>query len=226
MSVITSLTAQNTTGVSGVFDVSPDFVERQFDAVATDLMPHAVKTGMLSNAALVEVVAGKVRQYGLVNLVVDPVMVSKSGSSLLAQDALNSLRHSLAPLAMLLTPNLEEAGALTGRTIRTLGDMEQAARGIHAMGVRNVLIKGGHLEGDAIDVFFDGVEFHHLRAARIATRDSHGTGCVLSAAITAHLAGGRTLAESVRFGKEFVTDAIRNGIRIGSGTGPCDPVGL
>lgn len=226
MSVITSLTAQNTTGVSGVFDVTPEFVGRQLDAVITDIVPDALKTGMLSNAGIVELVAGKVRQYGLAKLVVDTVMVSKSGSPLLRDDAVDALREMLIPLALLTTPNLEEAQVLTGMAVRTTEEMEEAARRIHRMGARHVLVKGGHLEGDAVDVLFDGSEFQYFRADRIETRDTHGTGCVLSAAITAHLACNRSVAEAVRFGKDFVTDAIRNGLRIGKGTGPCDPVGL
>jgi hydroxymethylpyrimidine/phosphomethylpyrimidine kinase len=226
MAVITALTAQNTTGVAGVFDVSPEFVGAQLDAVLTDLRPDALKTGMLSNAGIVEVVANRVREYALTNLVVDPVMVSKSGSPLLREDAVDALRRQLTPLATLITPNLEEARVLAGMPIHTLEGMEEAARRIHGMGPRNVLIKGGHLEGDPIDVFFDGTGFLRLPARRIQTRDSHGTGCVLSAAIAAHLGSGKSVADAVRFGKEFVTDAVRNGLRIGSGVGPCDPVGL
>ena len=226
MTVITALTAQNTQGVSGVFDVSPSFVAAQLDAVVTDIPPDAVKTGMLSNAGVVEVVASKIREHGIARLVVDPVMVSKSGAALLRADAVDALRRSLAPLALLITPNTHEAQVLTGKGVRTAGDMEEAALRIHAMGARKVLIKGGHLEGDAIDVFFDGKEFQHLRAERIATRDSHGTGCVLSAAITAHLALGKSVVDAVKLGKQFVTESIRRALRMGSGTGPCDAVGL
>ena len=226
MAVIAALTAQNTTGVRRVMEVPADFVAAQLDAVLSDIPPHALKTGMLFNTAIVEVVAGKVREYGLAKLVIDPVMKSKSGTPLLEPDAIAHFRRFLLPLALVITPNIEEAEMFSGRTIRTAGEMEEAALGIHAMGARHVLVKGGHMEGDATDVFFDGKDFLHLRQERIATQDSHGTGCVLSAAITAHLAAGRTVAEAVQLGKAFVTEAIRNGLRIGRGQGPCDPVGL
>jgi len=226
MSVITALTAQNTTGVTGVFEISPQFVGDQLDAVFKDLPPDAVKTGMLANAGIIEVVAAKVREYRLTKLVIDPVMASKAGSRLLQADAADILQRFLSPLALLITPNIDEAQMLTGKTIRTPDDMEEAALKIHSTGVRNVLIKGGHLNGDAIDVLFDGHDFQRFHADRISTRDSHGTGCVFSAAITAYLAVGKPLVEAAKLGKEFVTEAIRKGLRIGAGTGPCDPVGL
>ena len=226
MSVITALTAQNSLGVSGVMAVPSDFVARQLDAVLSDIPPDALKTGMLSNTAIVEAVAGKLREYGLGKLVIDPVMQSKSGAPLLDPDALTAFRRFLLPLALVITPNIEEAEILSRRKIRTAGDMEEAALSIHAMGARHVLVKGGHMEGDATDVFFDGKDFLHLRSERIATQDSHGTGCVLSAAITAHLAAGRAVVEAVQLGKEFVTEALRNGLRIGKGQGPCDPLRL
>ena len=226
MSVITALTAQNTTGVSSVMDVPPDFVLHQLDAVLTDIPPDALKTGMLLNAAIIEVVAAKIREHGLTKVVVDPVMFATSGAELLRQDAVRVLQRVLLPLALVITPNINEAQALTGKQIRTTGDMEEAALQVHAMGARYVLLKGGHIEGDATDVLFDGNEFWHICAERIPARDCHGTGCVLSAAITAHLALGRSVREAVELGKQFVTEAIRNGLRIGRGQGPCDPLGL
>ena len=226
MSVITALTAQNTIGVSSVMDVPPDFVLHQLDAVLTDIPPDALKTGMLLNAAIIEVVAAKIREHGLTKVVVDPVMFATSGAELLRQDAVRVLQRVLLPLALVITPNINEAQALTGKQIRTTGDMEEAALQVHAMGARYVLLKGGHIEGDATDVLFDGNEFWHICAERIPARDCHGTGCVLSAAITAHLALGRSVREAVELGKQFVTEAIRNGLRIGGGQGPCDPLGL
>jgi len=226
MSVITALTAQNTIGVSSVMDVPPDFVIHQLDAVLTDIPPDALKTGMLLNAAIIEVVASKIREHGLTKVVVDPVMFATSGAELLRQDAVRVLQRVLLPLALVITPNINEAQALTGKQIRTTGDMEEAALHVHAMGARYVLLKGGHIEGDATDVLFDGKEFSHIYADRIPARDCHGTGCVLSAAITAHLALGRSVREAVELGKQFVTEAIRNGLRIGRGQGPCDPSGL
>ena len=163
----------------------------------------AAKTGMLLNAVTVEVVAQKMRQYGVMNLVVDPVMVSTSGAQLLTANAIDVFRRSLLPLALLVTPNIEEARSLTGRNIQTLEDMEEAALQIHGMGARHVLIKGGHLQGDeATDVLFDGQEFKHFSSGRIAVRDTHGTGCVLSAAITAYLAKGSSVHEAVQLGRQ------------------------
>jgi hydroxymethylpyrimidine/phosphomethylpyrimidine kinase len=226
MSVITALTAQNTAGVYGVMKVPPEFVARQLDAIFSDIPPDAAKTGMLQSAAIVETVAAKVKEHKLTKLVVDPVMISKSGAPLLDADAVSVFRRALLPLSLVVTPNTEEARALTGKTIRSVDDMEEAALQIHGMGARFVLIKGGHLEGDAIDVLFDGSDFVHHRAERIPTRDSHGTGCVLSAAIASYIALDKTVPEAVQLGKDFVTEAIRKGLRIGSGRGPCDPLSL
>lgn len=226
MSVITALTAQNTTSVSRVMAVPPDFVQHQLDAVLADILPDALKTGMLLSAAIIEAVASKIREHGLTKVVVDPVMFATSGAELLHRDAIHVLRRVLLPLALVITPNVNEAQTLTGKQIRTIDDMEEAALQVHGMGARYVLIKGGHMQGDATDVLFDGKEFSHIRADRIPARDSHGTGCVLSAAITAHLALGQSVREAVELGKQFVTEAIKNGLRIGKGQGPCDPLGL
>ena len=226
MAVITALTAQNTMGVSAVMEIPPDFISRQIDALMADIRPDAIKTGMLASAAVVEAVAAKLKEHKQTKIVVDPVILSKSGAALLDLAAIDTFRRVLLPLAFLITPNTDEAQALSGKAIRTTEDMEEAALEIHTMGARNVLIKGGHLEGDATDVLFDGNQFSHFRVERILARDSHGTGCVLSAAITAHLASGRSLIEAVRLGKELVTEAITNGLRIGSGRGPCDPLGI
>lgn len=226
MAVLTCLTAQNTRGVSDVLDLDPGFVAAQIDSVMTDLRPEAVKTGMLLKALVIHTVATKVREHRISNLVVDPVMNATAGMALLDQGAVHVLRNELLPLALVVTPNTGEAERLTGRAVRTISDMEAAARQIHAMGPRNVLIKGGHLEGDAVDVLFNGSEFSHYQEIRIPARDSHGTGCVLSAAIAGYLALGRSLPESVQLGKVFVTAAIRRGLRMGSGPGPCDPIGV
>ncbi len=226
MSVVTALTAQNTAGVAGIMDVPADFVGCQLDAVFTDVPPEAVKTGMLRTAGIIETIVDKLKQYQVTKLVVDPLMVSKSGSPLLDPGAVATLSRTLVPLALLITPNTDEARALTGKNIRSTTDMEEAAPRIHAMGAKYVLIKGGHLEGDATDVLFDGQEFFRFRSERLQTRDTHGTGCVLSAAIAAHLALGKSVVEAVRLGKELVTEAIRNGLRIGAGHGPCDPLGV
>jgi hydroxymethylpyrimidine/phosphomethylpyrimidine kinase len=227
MAVVAALTAQNTLGISAIAEIAPDFVAQQLDAVLVDIPPEATKTGMLVTAGVIDIVAQKVRQHDIANLVVDPVMVSTSGTPLLNAAAIGTFRHALLPLAFLITPNIEEARTLTGKTLETVEDMEEAALQIHAMGARHVLIKGGHVEGDdATDVFFDGKKFLHFSSERIPARDTHGTGCVLSAAITAYLAAGTPLPKAVQLGKEFVTTAIRNGLRIGSGAGPCDPLSL
>jgi hydroxymethylpyrimidine/phosphomethylpyrimidine kinase len=227
MAVVAALTAQNTLGISAVAEVAAEFVGHELDAVLTDLPPDATKTGMLLTAAVIDTVAQKVKQHRIVNLVVDPVMVATSGKPLLNPDAIGTLRRALIPLAFLITPNMEEAATLTGQSLRTPEDMEQAALRIHAMGARYVLVKGGHMPGDdLVDVLFDGNAFLRFQSTRIASPDTHGTGCVLSAAITAYLAIGAAMPEAVQSAKEFVTAAIRNGLRIGGGRGPCDPLSL
>jgi hydroxymethylpyrimidine/phosphomethylpyrimidine kinase len=227
MAVVAALTAQNTIGVAGVQPVPAEFVAQQLDAVLTDLPPHAVKTGMLLTGDVVEAVAAKFKQYGVRNLVVDPVMISTSGARLLNSEAVAALRSDLLPLASLVTPNLDEAAALASFPLATIEDMERAARKIHDLGPKFVLIKGGHLDGDeATDVLFDGNELCTFRTARIANRNAHGTGCVLASSIAAHLALGKSMQEAVALGKKFVTDAIQNALQIGKGIGPCDPLDL
>ena len=208
MAVPVSLTAQNAKGVFGVFHVPVEFVALQLDYVMSDARTGAAKTGMLGTAATVVVVAAKLREHAITQLVVDPVMVSTSGTRLLDLDAIAVLKSDLLPLASLVTPNLSEAEILTGLAVSDLGGMERAARKLREMGVPNVLVKGGHLEGNATDVFFDGRDFLHLEARRIPTSGVRGTGCMLSAAITAHLAQGVPLIEAIRLGKEFVTRSI------------------
>jgi hydroxymethylpyrimidine kinase/phosphomethylpyrimidine kinase len=210
-SVITALTAQNAVRVAGVLEVPADFVAQQWDAVMTDFPVNAVKTGMLVNAAVVEVVGAKIQQYGLRRLVVDPVTMSTSGRPLLDVEGIRALKQRLAPLALLLTPNLDEARTLTGIEARDQKGMEEAARRIHDLGTPYVLVKGGHLAGDeALDVLFDGTSFHYFREQRIAGPEVHGTGCVLSAAITAHLALEKSIEDAVGLGKDFVTAYIRS----------------
>src|SRR5207302_159749 len=208
MSVITALTAQNTTGVESIMEVPPEFVARQLTAVLTDIQVDAAKTGMLLTAGIVEVVAQKVRQYHIRNLVIDPVVASTSGASLLSRDAIGTFCRTFLPLALVITPNIDEARILTGKAITTVADMEEAALQIHGMGVRSVLIKGGHMAGDEVtDVLFDGTDFLHFQSSRIHSGDTHGTGCVLSAAITAELASGKGIKEAVQAAREFVIAA-------------------
>lgn len=227
-SAITALTAQNTTGVSGVVEVAPEFVVEQIDAIMRDIGTDAAKTGMLSNAGIIEAVAAAVRRWEIARLVVDPVMIAKSGSPLLRPEATDALRRVLLPLALVVTPNLHEAAALIGRPVRTLPEMRGAARAIHAMGPRCVVVKGGHLEdGDqSIDVLYDGDVFEEFSAPRAASRHTHGTGCVFSAAIAAGLARGQPVRDAIAAAKALITAAIAAGLPIGAGHGPADPTAV
>jgi hydroxymethylpyrimidine/phosphomethylpyrimidine kinase len=225
MSAITALTAQNTRGVSGIHVVPSEFVRRQIDAVASDIGIDATKTGMLPTAEIVRTVAAVVREHRLAPLVVDPVMSAGSGAALCDDAARAALLGELIPLATLVTPNTHEATALTGVAIRSVADLRTAARALIERGARAVLVKGGHLEGDhAIDILDDGHEVRELRAPRLQTPHTHGTGCQLSAAITAGLATGLPLLAAVERGKQFITVAIRNGLAIGHGSGPANPL--
>jgi hydroxymethylpyrimidine/phosphomethylpyrimidine kinase len=224
MTAITALTAQNTEGVFGVIDTDPEFVALQMKVCLQDVGCDAIKTGMLSNAGIIGAVAGEISRYPGVPVVVDPVMISKSGTPLLDPNAVAVLRQTLLPLAQVVTPNLHEAGALVGHAISGLDGMKEAARVIHGFGAQNVVVKGGHLEGAAVDVLFDGKEFVDFPAARIATRDSHGTGCIFATALASGLANGKMLRESVALAKNFVTAAIREGLLLGRGHGPANPM--
>jgi hydroxymethylpyrimidine/phosphomethylpyrimidine kinase len=224
MTAITALTAQNTTGVYAVVEIAPEFVVQQIEACASDIGCDAVKTGMLANAGIIDAVAGAIR--GLGPLVVDPVMIAKSGARLLAPDAIAALKTKLLPLATVVTPNLHEAGALTGREIKTLEQMKEASRSILDLGPENVVVKGGHLEGVAADVLYDGRTFTEFRAERVATKNTHGTGCIFASAIATGLAHKKTVEESVAAAKDFITAAIRAGLAIGKGYGPANPMAL
>ena len=226
MTAITALTAQNTTGVYGVLEVEPEFVVRQIEVCVSDIGCDAVKTGMLANAAIIEVVAESISAQKLKPLVVDPVMIAKSGAPLLKPDAIDALRTKLLPQATVATPNLHEAGALTGREIKTLAQMKEAARAILDLGPANVVIKGGHLEGVAADVLYDGREFTEFRAERIDTKNTHGSGCIFASAIAANLAHKKTVRESVAAAKDFITAAIRASLAIGKGYGPANPMAM
>ncbi len=223
MSALTALTAQNTVAVTGVHEVPPDFVIAQVDAVAGDIGVDAAKTGMLSSAPIIEAVAKAVEAHQITNLVVDPVFVSKHGDHLLAADAVGTMKEHLLPQATIITPNLHEASGLLGREVATLTEMREAARALLDLGPGSVLVKGGHLPGDAVDVFCDGEEVIELTGPRYDTNDTHGTGCALSAAITARLAHGDDLLDAVRYAKDFVSNAIRRSLRIGRGFGPVNP---
>lgn len=224
MSAITALTAQNTVGVFGVFPVTPEFVAQQIDVVMEDLGADAWKTGMLANAAIIQVVAERARRYRIERLVVDPVMVAKSGDPLLEPEARLALIERLLPLAYIVTPNRYEAQALANMEIHTLEDAIRAARCIHALGPQYVLVKGGHLPGavDAIDVLYDGQRAETFRAPRIETINTHGTGCTLASAIAAELAKGADAAQAVAEAKRYLSAALHSGalLRLGRGHGP------
>jgi hydroxymethylpyrimidine/phosphomethylpyrimidine kinase len=218
-SVLTLLTVQNTQGVRKVEFLPPQLVAEQLDAVLEDLPPHAAKTGALGNAEIIRVVARKLRALG-VPLVVDPVMISKHGAPLIAEEARSTMIECLFPLAFLVTPNLNEAAALSGMPVRDLATMQQAATKIASSGACAVLIKGGHLTGDAIDLLYWKNEFRQYSACRVDTVHTHGTGCTYSAAITAELAKGQDLPEAVSIAKRFITEAIKTNPHIGKGFGP------
>ena len=220
MSVVTALTAQNTVGVSGIYDVTPEFVALQFDAVATDIGIDAAKTGMLSTSAIIRTVAGKIRQYGIEKLVVDPVMVAKGGAALIHEEAMATLVAELLPLALVLTPNIPEAEVLAGIKINNFSDMKEAAQIIRKLGPKHVVVKGGHLDGEATDLLCDAAGFRIFSSPRIATQDTHGTGCTFSAAIATCLAQGMDVPSAVAKAKRYISEAIRHAWRIGGGHGP------
>lgn len=220
-SVITAITAQNTLGVFAVHEVPTDVIAAQIDAVAEDLGVDGLKSGMLSSAEIITTVAERVRHWGLGDvLVVDPVMVAKSGDRLLREDAVDALRSELLPLAAVLTPNVPEAEVLVGRELRTEADLRDAARQIVAMGPSAVVMKGGHLPGEPVDLLFDGREFHAFAGRRIETSSTHGTGCTFSSAIAAGLAQGLSVPEAVARAKSYLAVAIQSARPIGGGHGP------
>ncbi len=221
-SVVTAVTAQNTQAVLDAFELPPDLIAKQIDAVYDDFTVGATKTGMFFSAAIIEVVAEKLQEREVSPLVVDPVMISKSGFPLLRDDAVETLRERLLPLATLVTPNALEARRLTGIEVDSREGQEEAAVAIHAMGPGAVLVKGGHVDetGDALDVLYDGKRMHVFRAPRIATQNTHGTGCTYASAIAANLARGFSLKESVARAKRYVTEAIRHAPAIGQDHGP------
>ena len=220
MSVITAVTAQNTQGVLGVEDISAAVIQKQIAAIYEDIRVDAVKIGMVSKTETINAICDHLLKYQACNVVVDPVMVSKSGYHLLQPQAVQALIEKLLPIATVVTPNIPEAEIIAGMDIETLKDMEQAASRIYKMGPRNVLLKGGHLVDQATDILFDGDKYLHLTAGRIPTKNTHGTGCTLSAAIAANLAKGLPMEAAVRQAKEYLTIAISHALDIGKGVGP------
>ena len=224
-SAITAITAQNTLGVTEIMELPAGLVVAQIEAVMLDIGARAAKTGMLSNAQIIEVVSAAIVHHDIRNLVVDPVMVAKGGARLLRDDAIDALRTLLLPLAAVVTPNLPEAEVLLGRAIRTLDERRQAARDLVALGARAAVVKGGHAdEALAIDHYFDGTELVELQSPRIATPNTHGSGCVFSAAIAAELAKGSDSLAAVHQAKEFITGAIQASLEVGRGHGPVNPM--
>ncbi len=220
MSVITALTAQNTTGVYGIQEASPDFVAQQMDCIFTDIVPDAVKIGMVSSAALIDVIADKLEEYHAKNVVVDPVMVSTSGSRLLAEDAAKQLILRFLPLAVVITPNIPEAEVLSGRKIQTVEDMTAAAAEIGKNTGSAVLVKGGHHLNDANDLLYQAGKATWFYGERIENPNTHGTGCTLSSAIACGLAAGLSLEDSVRQAKAYISGALRANLDLGKGSGP------
>jgi hydroxymethylpyrimidine/phosphomethylpyrimidine kinase len=220
-SAITAVTAQNTMGVTACAPLSADLVTAQIEAIAGDIAIHATKTGMLANAAIVEAVVAAIEEVELPLVVVDPVMVSKSGQRLLDDDGVQALRTELVRVARVVTPNLPEAEALSGRRVQTIADARDAARRIRDMGASAVIITGGHAPGaDVVDLLLDGDAFYEFRTARVETKHTHGTGCTFASAVAAHLALGRTLPEAAERAQQYVAGAIAHALAIGHGHGP------
>jgi hydroxymethylpyrimidine/phosphomethylpyrimidine kinase len=217
MSVVTAVTAQNTEAVSGIRGLDSEFVRLQINAVLSDIGADGVKTGMLFDEEIIRAVAEELVRFSIAPLVVDPVSTAKDGSALLRERAMDALKNDLLPFATLVTPNLPEAEMLAGIPVRSPSEMETAARRIYDFGCSAVLVKGGHLEGDPIDILFDGSRIVRFPGSRMGRRPGHGTGCTLSAAILSNLILGRTMEESVRISKKFVESAIREGFTFGRG---------
>ena len=221
MSAITALTAQNTTGVQGIFEVTPEFLEQQIDSVFTDIRPDAVKIGMVSSTGLIKSIAKKLCEYQAENIVVDPVMVATSGAKLISDDAIDTLKESLFPLAAVLTPNIPEAEVLSGMEIKSADDMITAAKWISETYHCAVLCKGGHQLNDANDLLFQkGKEPVWFHGKRIDNPNTHGTGCTLSSAIASNLAKGRDLETSVKYAKNYISGALADMLDLGKGSGP------
>lgn len=221
-SAITALTAQNTTGVYGILESTPEFLANQLDCVFTDIFPDAVKTGMVSSTAIIAVIADKLRQYKARNIVVDPVMVATSGARLISEEAVDALKEKLLPLATLLTPNIPEAEVLSGMTISDPAGMERAARAISEQYGCAVLCKGGHQISDADDLLWRNGAGVWFRGRRIQNSNTHGTGCTLSSAIAANLAKGYDLDRSVQRAKDYISGALAAMLDLGKGSGPMD----
>ena len=220
-SAVTAVTAQNTLGVTAVAEIPLDIIGAQIDAIVSDIGVDVVKTGMLSSTPIIDLVTKRIKKYRLDRVVVDPVMIAKGGDRLLQESAVDSLRRILIPLATIVTPNAPEAEALTGLKVTSVAEARKAAKVIvEDLGAKNAVVKGGHLEGPAIDVFYDGVNFYEFRAKRIESASTHGTGCTFASATAAYLARGYEPVEAAARAKKYVTQAIKKAYPIGHGHGP------
>jgi len=222
MSAITALTAQNTTGVYGIMEAAPEFVGQQLDCIFEDIPPDSVKIGMVSNSRIIRVIVEKLKHYGAKNIVVDPVMVSTSGSKLLSDEAREALIGCLLPIGTIITPNIPEAEVLCGFSIHDENDMIKAARKISERFNGAILVKGGHLVNEAVDLLYENGAIHWFKSERINNPNTHGTGCTLSSAIACNLAAGHSLEESIRRAKDYLTGALRAMLDLGKGSGPLD----
>jgi len=220
MCVITAVTAQNTVGVFDVREMDADIIKKQIDCVFDDTEVDAVKIGMVSSQEIIDAIASSLKRWNPKNVVLDPVMISKSGYYLLKKDAIDALKTKLLPMADIITPNIPEACELTGMNIEGIEDMKEAAKKIVDMGVKAVVVKGGHSVENATDVFYDGNEFLSLPQERIDTKNTHGTGCTYSSAIASYLGRGLSLKDAVINAKSYITEAIKNSLEIGKGVGP------
>jgi hydroxymethylpyrimidine/phosphomethylpyrimidine kinase len=222
MSAVTAVTAQNTLGVQAVFPMTVEAVSKQIESIGEDIGTDAVKTGMLFNADIIQAVSEKIQQYQWKNVVVDPVMIAKGGASLLQMEAISALKAYLLPLATIITPNIPEAEVLTGMSIHNDDDKKEAAKRLHATGSKHVIIKGGHdvNASESIDLLYDGKDFTPFNSVRIHTKNTHGTGCTFSAAVTAEIAKGQSVQDAVLTAKEFIQAAIGEQLHIGQGHGP------
>lgn len=221
MSALTAVTAQNTLGVHGVYPMTIEAIEKQIDATATDIGVDALKTGMLFSADIIEAVAGKIKEHGFKNVIVDPVMIAKGGASLLQEEATEALKTILLPCALVVTPNIPEAEVISGIKIASEEDKKKAAKAIAALGVKNVLIKGGHDDSaNTVDLLYDGKSFYTFTGKRIDTKNTHGTGCTFSAAMTAAIAKGASVRSAAETAKQFIQAAIEEDLHIGGGHGP------
>lgn len=218
--VLTAVTAQNTLSVLAIAEVPEEVIALQIDGVMEDIGADAIKTGMLSSASIIETITDRLEAWGIANLVVDPVMVAKSGDSLLQANAIRALATKLLPLALIVTPNIPEAEVLSRREIHSDDDAREAAKAISQLGPRFVVVKGGHRGGEPVDVVFDGVEFVEFATERVDTENTHGTGCTFSAAITAYLARGFEPLDAIGAAKEYLTAALKASYRIGAGHSP------